>query len=251
MSFACNGDYVHEVTVDGRAFGQAVVNKFYFIYSAAGGGPTGGSSATFLTNFITLYRAQILSRMYIAYSVNRYWLRTIIGAIQVAAGPPAVFRNEYSNTLFDYREGDSVDDVGDLALAGTAAYLPMSNCLRAFKIPATPILRYFNKSYNRFGPFSTADLDLDSVDHDKWLPAFVTSWETGIDTFLSSNVLDLAATNGWDHAIYSTQYFGRVQKPLGFATYTAAINTESGDIKEFVGTQITRRYNPSGQYRGI
>lgn len=252
MSFQPVGKGVLEVTVDARAFGQQLLNTFYYRYNGSELGPVPGSSSIFMSNFIEDFRAIILPQMYAAYTVHRYWLRTIIGIVVSDPGPPNVYRKLYEPTLFDYVDGAGAD-VGAKALAVGDAYLPMANCARVLKKPNNPTLRYFNKNYNRWSPFTSAELDTDSADHDRWTAAFVTAFEGAMDNFVDEVMfsVDPDAGSGWSHCLFSVPYMVYLTPDTpGIVPRDAAVLSESTAVQPFVGMQNSRRYSPTGRYRG-
>lgn len=237
-----------QVTVDGRVSGQQIINTFYYRFAADTGTGTGGSSVTFLTNFIIAYRLSIITNMYDLYSVHRYWVRGINGVAQ-KLGPPVTYEPVFHPDMLDWRAGTSSDQ-GDLTPGAGVGYLPINAVLRVLKAPENPKRRYFNRNYNRFSPFTTSDLDTDVADHDKWKPALITAWNTAFTTFATANILDQAAGNGWDFGIFSPAYWWAVQRPIPKGVWYGFQKVTAPSAEDYVGTQVTRRYSPSGAYRG-
>jgi len=247
--FEPNANYVLEVTVEGMSYTEQFINKFYFRFSDPDSGPTGGSSTTFLSNFATLYQTELLPEMYAAYSVNRYWLREIIDVSEKSPGPPPVYQRVYLDSALDYKEGTGLD-VGGKALAMDTSYLPAGTAARVLKTPTVRRIKYFNKSYNRFGPFTTAEL-VNTVDgHDQWSTTFITDMSAAMTSFLGTAVLDQVAGNGWYHALWSDQFYGIKAKPFVISTGQSAALTTVGKLQKYIGTQATRRFNPTGGFRG-
>lgn len=245
MAYAMTGTNVQQLIVDARVDGAQVVNVYYYRTVD----PVGGNSSVFLDNFIDLYRSTILQVMYEAFQVHRYWIREISDVLMISAGPPSVWRPVFRVDGVDYREGLIVDDQGDLTLGGGQLYLPTHEAIRVAKRPTTYRLGYFKAGANRYAPFINASL---STSHDRWTAPWLTTFQAELDTFNGTPVFGVAppAGNGWNHAVYSPPYHGRVVKPAGGNPRDAAIDVAAYTALTWVGTQVTRRYSPIGQQRG-
>jgi len=245
MAYNMVASNVQQVVVDARVDGAQVVNVYHYRTTDV----VGGNSAIFLDNFIDNYRASLLGAMYSAFQVQRYWVREISDVLMTSAGPPSEWRPVFRVDGVDYREGELVDDQGVLTLAGGALYLPTNVALRVYKRPLQYRLGYYKAGYNRYAPFPQTKLQ---TNHDRWDPAWVTTFDAACNVFSGTPIMsvDPAAGNGWDHAIYSPPYHGRVVKPLGGPPRDAAQIVASYTTRSWIGTQITRRYTPLGQQRG-
>lgn len=248
--FIPQSNHVLQLTVDARVDGQQVLNVFHYKHSSPDTGPTGGSSATFLTNFRTIFRTLIDARLYPAYAIQRYWLRSIYDVAFVNPPAPGSYRPVYHPDMLDFLDGVPGDNNDQGGLAEPAGYLPTYVCLRTLKNPEHRRVGYLSRNYNRFGPFARADLDADPADHDLWSTDLVTAWTTAINTFADAAVLDQVAGNGWDMAVFSAQYHGKVGKPLGASITKAAEKVTSVTVMQYAGTQVSRRYRPRGGFQG-
>lgn len=248
--FIPQSNHVLQVTVDGRVDGQQLLNVFHYKYSSPDTGPTGGASNTFLTNFRTAYRVLMDARMYAAYSVERYWIRSIYDVAVSDAGPPPKYRPLYHPDMLDFLDGVPGDGNDQGGLADPSPYLPTYVSLRVLKNPENRRVGYLSRNYNRFGPFAGADLDADPTDHDLWTPGFVTNWTTAFGTFADAAIFDQVGGNGWDMACFSAQYHGLVGKPLASSITKAAEKVGSITIMQYAGSQISRRYKPRGGFQG-
>ena len=217
MAFVPDSNKVLEVTVEGAAYTEQFINRYYFRFSDPDSGPTGGTSTLFLTNFKTAYTTHVLNVMYDVFSVTRYWVRSIVNASQIVGVTPPKFKPVYTRAEMDWKNG-GVTDVGGETLAVDASYLPAGNALRLLKIPQTKYIGFFNKSYNRYGPFTTSELAVTSALHDRWDSTFATAFQTALDTFHATAILDQAAGNGWYHCVWSLQYYGLISMPGLFNT---------------------------------
>lgn len=249
MAFIPDANQVLEVTVEGSAYTEQFINKYYFVFSDPDSGPTGGTSTTFLNNFKAAFTTHVLNVMYDVYSVTRYWLRSIVNATQIIPSSPARFKPVYAINKLDWKNG-GVTDIGGEALAVDAAYLPAGNALRLLKIPTTKTIGFFNKSYNRYGPFTSAQLQATLAGHDKWDTTFATAFQTALDTFHATAILDQVAGNGWYHCIWSTQYYGLKCLPTLLNTPCGVQRIANTSVEPYVGTQATRRFNPRVGFRG-
>jgi len=236
------------VTVEGRYDNQQIVNYFYYRFANPVAGGTGGNSATFIVNFRASFRANMLSWMYSAYHVRRYWVREIMDVAVADPGPPTRFRNIYNPDGLDYVDGDVALDDGDVALPGGSFYLPAHEALRVFKRPTNSKVGYFKSSYNRFSP--QVDTNLDPVNRERFLPAYLTSIQDDLAAFAIDAILDQAGGNGWQLAVWSAPFFSRVVKPAGGPLWQGSQLVFTYIAAPYVGTQVSRRFSPGGIARG-
>lgn len=248
--FIPTSNHILQVTVDGRHGGQQILNVYHYKYSSPDTGPTGGSSATFLTNFRTAFRAFLSARMYELYTVNRYWLRSIYDVATSVVGPPAKYRPVYHPDMLDVLDGvqSAGNDIG--GLIATGPYCPSHVAMRVLKNPANLRVGYMSRNYNRYGPLDTAILDGDEADHDLWSTTAVTNWTNTLNTFTNLAIFDQVGGNGWDQCVFSASYHGKVGKPLG-STITKAAELATGvTVMQYAGSQVSRRYRPRGGFQG-
>jgi len=245
MAFTLTGTNVLEVTVEGRVDNQTIINILH--YRASDPTDTGGSD-NWLTEFIDAYRL-VMVQMYDAYTVSRYWLRGIDNAALIAAGPPSVWRTMYNVKALDYREG-TILDVGTKTAGVGEEYLPTHEAARVAKITGLKARGYFKAGYNRFCPWTQGELQ---AAHDRWSAAFTTAFNTVLETFRATEIYGQFphVGNGWNLAVWSPAYFGRIIKPDGGDPMEAAFTVDSYVLRPYVGTQTTRRYKPRGGYRGV
>jgi len=234
---------VQQIVIDGRVNNQQIVNIFYLRNStpAAGGD---GSSVTLLSAFRTAFRATIRQQMHDSWTVASYVMTEISDVIQVGATPLRL------KTVFDPEKKEwfpgTAADTGVIALG---VMLPAHEALRAKATPMTTRRGFFRGNGNRFAPFSEAAHD--DTDPEKWTAAVVTAWNTELFNFISSSFSDGGAGGAnWAPAIWSAPYFFKVVKPAGGSLYKGAELIGTFTASAYVGTQVTRRYNASGQFRG-
>lgn len=235
-----------EITVEARVREQLIINKFYYRNSAPAPGPSDGTSDIFLGNFAVAYQTFILPQFYDVYAVSRYWCRQIDDVLFFPAPPPGHWRNSYRPDE-DFLEGTPAD-VGGIASAGLQ-FMPVHEALRVYKRPTTFVRRYFKSTYNRFAPFAENDQgDLP----ERWNVLFRTNRDTAFTNFNSTAIFSTAPPvgNGWFQSVWSPTYYGVVVKPAGGAIEVANPRVFSMLTRPYVGTQVSRRYNPSGGFRG-
>lgn len=244
MSYPLFLNNVQEITVDARTGGQQIIERFHFRSTDPTSEAADGASSTFLGNFRTLYRAQILAFHYEDFTVARYWCRQINEVLITAVGPPSRWRPVYDVQGLDWLEG-GVLDVGALAV-GANKKLPMHEVLRAKKIPAIFTVGYFKAGYTRFGGFTVGDKDANRED---WAAATLASVQTSLDNVWNTNI-SAGGAESWKLAVFSPVYHGRISKPAGQAVSAAARPLQAWTPLVTVGTQITRRFFPNGLIRG-
>jgi len=237
-----------QLVVDARMFSQQIVNVYYFKYSVPGSGLTAGSSTLFLTNFRATYRTNVLPLLVNTLTVSRYWLRSVHDVILKGPVGDQNWEGVYDPTRLDFLDGAG-PDVGGVA-PGATGVLPASNAMRVRKDPTDRRVGYFNRSYNRYAPLNVNELDADVADHDRWTAPTVNAWTLALNVFHQGAVFDQAGGNGWNHAVFSATYHGRVSKPAGLGLVEAASVVASASISPYVGTQVSRRYQPDGSFRG-
>lgn len=248
--FIPQSNHILQVTVDARVDAQQLLNVYHYKFSAPDTGPTGGSSVTFLQNFRTAFRVLLAARMYPAFEVERYWLRSIYDVAVSDPGPPIKYRPVFHPDMLDWLDGTHGvgEDLG--GQVSPSGYLPTYVAMRALKNPENRRVGYLSRNYNRYAPFAQADLDADNADHDRWDAAVVGEWSTSLNTFADAAILDQPAGNGWDQAVFSASYHGKVGKPLGASITKAAEPVTSVTVMTFAGTQVSRRYRPRGGFQG-
>lgn len=247
--FQMQSDYVTEVLVQGHVSGQDVDNYFQYRSEDVPSGPGTDDSVTWLTNFRTVFRSDILAAMYDLYIVRRYWIRQIRDVVLESAGPPAEFKSVRSDEL-DYLDGEA-GDVGALAAGVGNLYLPVNAALRVKKNPQNFWKGYFKSNYNRFAPWTKENLSTATAnDHDIWLAAFITTMNTAFSTFNGRSILGQVGGNGWKMGLWSPNLYGRVFKPVGLTPRQSMQKVATYKANPYIGTQITRRYKPSGAFRG-
>jgi len=254
MSYPFILNRVQEITVDARIENQQIIERYHFRSSDPTSEGADGASSTFLGNFRTLYRAQILSFHYDNFSVARYWCREIDGAQiyrnAIPAVPPRVtptpakWRSTYNTEGIDLLEG-GVLDVGAVAV-GASKMLPAHEALRARKVPIIHRIGYFKAGFTRFAGFSVGDKDA-SPEH--WAAATLATVQTALDNVWNTNI-GAGGVESWKLAIWSPDYFGRVVKTGSGRPSEAAPTLQAWIPLVTVGTQISRRYYPSGLKRG-
>jgi len=245
--FAPKAGTVLQVTVQADVAGQSIVNYFYFKFSNPGPAVTGGDSQTFLNNFRTLYRAEILTFLLDVYFVRRYWVREIIDVVEKVNQRGTRLQNVYNPTGLDYLNGSAADDNGTISPL-TTPLLPLHECVRCYKRPENPRIGFFKSAYNRFAPWLHTNLH--TTQPEQWAAATVTQVQGHLTAFLAESVLDQPAGNGWNHAIWSPVYFFKWIKPLSGQPAAAAERVVQFIASSFVGTQTSRRYSPVGLIEG-
>lgn len=233
-----------EITVDGRIDGQMIVNKYWMMSESPGVGVTDG--ALLALNWIDLYRARILINMYNWFSVFRYTFREISGAILADPGPPPRYRTLYTISGIAVVAGVVGTDVGANPLPGGGTKLPAHEALRVFKTPVERRLKYFKGNYNRYAGFTLSEK---SPTAELWSAAALGAFDVNFAFFNSAHIAgNVTSTVTWRHAVWSPQYFSTLV-PVPQAN-NGALFVQSYRSDIYVGTQTSRRYSPSGQFKG-
>lgn len=243
MPIAITGNGPVEIVVDARLDTQQIVNKFYLKCTTPGA--AGQDMALLLANWVDRYRLTILSFHYTPFSVFRYTMREIVGIRIVGVPPDAHFASLYSVENVVVQPGAGAD-TGATVLAVGEDYLPAHEALRAFKAPEARKLHYFKSNYNRFAGFSTAEKD---PVREIWSNAALTGIDVALGNFNAAAIAsNVAGTITWKNALWSPAYYGSLDpkpQPYGGSLFVSEFKCD-----KYVGTQISRRFSPSGQYKG-
>lgn len=234
MGFAMSRSFPHQVTVHGTSHGQMIINTFGYRAADELGPNIGSDSSVFLSNFITMWRANILPIMYPSYAVYRYWLRSIIGVEAIPNTSPVQYKPEFG-PIQDFIPGHVTSDLGSKALVGE--YLPEFVAMTATRVHGF-IGRRFWQSSIRLSPHSEAD---QGTVPNTFTQARINEVDTAFDAVAATNIEDgLGATNDWVHATLSSTYYGRVL--LGVGSMRPATNVVVAyQINSLVSHQISRR----------
>jgi hypothetical protein len=246
MAYTPNRQKVQHVVVQARANGQEIINNFYLVPSQAGVGGD-GSSVTLLTAFRAAYRL-VLGEFYDVYEVGFYWMREVTDAMLVA-GPPQRWETVYDVNKVEVLAGVlGVNlDEGQQSSVGVQL-LPAHEALRVRKIPTVRRIGYFRSAYNRFCPWVESQI---GDTWEKWNAGFLVSIQVVLTAFNTTNFLDGGTGNAsWDHGVWSATLFGRVIKPAGGPLTSAASAVASYTANPWIGTQVSRRFKPSGLFKG-
>lgn len=244
MAFTLSQSNPIEITVDARINSQVIINTFH--YRSVDATPLAqGDSMVFLLSFRAAFRLMMLTWFYDRYTVAGYWLRQIQSVDPLPAAPRIRYLTDY-----DYKAGE-VQDVGS-DVSGALHFLPVHEALRCRKFPETLKRNYFKACYNRFGGWAEQDAGADG--YEKWNNAFIANANPNLEDFRAETLFgfDPPAGNGWQLACFSPQYLRDVVQtsvPPG-APRNAAIRCSAYIADPFVGTQVSRRYNPGGGFRG-
>jgi hypothetical protein len=121
--------------------------------------------------------------------------------------------------------------------------------MRVRKLPANRRRGYYESNYNRFAPLTEAD-HADAAP-EQWAAGTITAWQTAFTTWLGAVAGDGGAgADAWAAAVFSPEYHIRVSKPAGLPISAAAQLVLQVTASAYVGTQVTRRYSPTGLVRG-
>lgn len=245
MSFAINVLHPVEITVDARMGGQQIINKWWYRCASTPGG--GGDSGFLLANFRDLYRLNVLTLLYSDYQIVQYVCREIESATLSAGAVPNRYRNVYRVDGLDTLAGVTTTDAGQNALGVGELRLPAHEAARVFRRPTARVLRYWRGNYERFTSLTTAEKD---ATREIWKAATVTAWNAALAAFNVTIAANAGGTILWQPVVWSPQYFGAVLKLPGLPILNATASVDTMTLVPYVGTQVSRRYSPSGLAHG-
>lgn len=236
------------VTVNGLINGQKIINRYHYAYYGVLPSPDTDDSTTFLTNFITMYRATILPVAWDDYSVSRYDLVEISGAILTPSVPHRYVTN-IDPSKIDAVFG-TVADKGAIASAGLVK-IPTHECMRLKFNPQTRAPKRFRSNYARLSlGFPIASL---AATAEQWTAGQIAAIGAAFTTMCTTAIFgqSFPAGSGYFPSAWSPPYFVNVV-PVGVGNVRDACRKFlSATVEPFVGTQITRRFFPLGGFRGV
>lgn len=249
MSYFLDARNVQLLTVNGRLSGQVIVNRFWYSYVAGLPNPDPDVSNLFLQSFITAFRAQILASFYQTYTVFSYELKEMNDAVLVSVGPPSKWRPSFNVDKVDTTLGVA-GDVGALA-PGASTLMPAHEAVRVFLKPTARLLGYRKGNYLRISA-GFPDTIKDPADREKITAGAAATFDAAFGGFVATAIHGVAvpAGAGWFPVCMSVPYFGRVVKPAGGDPRQGGSKVISALTNRFIGTQVTRRWNPNGTFRG-
>jgi len=250
MSYQLDGLNLQLVTVNARLAGQQIINRFWYRYVGPQPDPDFEVSSTFLTQFRTAFRAQILASFYSTYTVFSYEVKECIGALAASPGPPIKYRAEFDVNKLDTLLGAG-PDVGALA-PGVGTLCPAHEAMRVKMIPTSRALGYQKGNYIRVSA-GFPDSIKDPANREKWSAAAIATYDAAWGGFVATSIFGNAAPagNGWRPSCFSVPLLGRMSgAPTFWKPYQAATLTLNAANNLFIGTQVTRRWNPDGTFRG-
>lgn len=237
-------DRSQHVTVEAVVNGQQIINTFWLVHSQ-GGGPGDGSSTALLQSFRTAYRL-LMARFYNVYAVFSYTMKEVEDVLNTTFPPERPYWVPvYNVRALEILPGEALD-AGQLPTVGVDL-LPAHEALRVKKIPTHPRVGYFKAAYNRFCPFNEGDY---GEVWEKWNAGFLNTIQTALTTFNATQFQDAGTSPVWRHGIFSAKLHGAVGKPAGLNIYQAATWVNEYKANGWVGTQISRRFRPSGKFQG-
>jgi len=242
--------HVQEIRVDARVHNQQVVTIFH-LKSTDYTATSDGNSATLLNAFRGAYLAW-LGIMSDSYEVYAYVMTEIVGT--VFRGPvdkPHIYVKYKPN-----KREVLLGIAGDVGQVPTVAMLPMHECMRIFKRPASLARGYFAGNAWRVCPFLEGDHS--DTQSEQWNQALLDAWNPVLANFVTTNLSDGGVTlpNTWKNAVWSAAYFQNVIRggtdgtpPAGDAeghSHRAAQILAGAVVSPYVGTQVSRRFSPGG-----
>lgn len=245
--YLLNAARVQLVTVTGTINGQRIVNRFHYAYFGVLPSPDVDDSATFLTNFRLMWRANVIPVAWDDYSVVAYGLAEIESA-HATPTPPIRYVTVMDPSKIDLLLG-TVADKGTIASAG-ATKIPTHEAMRLRWNPGTRAPKRFRANYSRLSlGFATTTL---AATPEQWSAGSITTYSGAFSTMATTAVFGqpFPASTGYFPSAWSPPYYANVL-PLGANARDAARQFVSATVEPFVGTQITRRFFPLGGFRGI
>lgn len=241
---------VQHIIVEENCRGQQMIGNWYLVYeSPIAAAP--GDSASLIASFRTAYRTHILVNRHSSVRVVRYTMIEVSGSSLFT--PPAGsckklrYITNYDPSKKEVLEGDAVLDVGAVAPLNE---LPLHTCIRILKKAVVLRRGFFEGSYHRLSPLSEADHS-DTVP-EEWTEAALTAYTTMFGSMNTATYSDAGPLpNRWYPAIWSAGYHWTVVTPGGAGGMVANAATRlSYQVMRTVGTQVTRRYTPTGFLEG-
>ncbi len=250
MSYQLDGLNMQLVTVNGRLAGQQIINRFWYRYVGPQPDPDFEVSSVFLTQFRTAFRAQILASYYSTYTVLSYEVKECDGVLITSPGPPAKYRAQFDVNKLDLLLGAG-PDVGALA-PGAGTLCPAHEALRIKLLPTSRALGYQKGNYLRVAA-GFPDTLKDPADREKWTAGTVTTYSGAFGGFVATAISGVAvpAGSGWKPSCFSVPLLGRMSgAPAFWKPYQAATLAINAAANLYIGTQTTRRWTPTGTFRG-
>lgn len=249
MGYFLDSHRAQLLTVNGRLAGQEIITRFWYAYIGGFPNPDVPESTFFLQEFRTAFRAQILASFYSTYTVASYEIKEMTDALMVAPGPPSKWRPIFDVNKLDLLVGAGAD-VGALG-AGAGTLCPAHEALRIFQKPTTRRLGFFKGNYWRISA-GFPDTLKDPANREKWLAGTTATYDVSWGGFVATAIFGQAAPvgTGFFPCCMSVPYFGRVVKPAGGDVRDAASKILGIATSGYIGTQTTRRFQPSGLFRG-
>lgn len=245
--YLLNAARVQLVTVQGIINGQRIVNRFHYAYFGVLPSPDIDDSLTFLTNFRTMYRANILPVAWDDYAVFSYSLAEIVSA-HATPTPPIRYVTVMDPSKIDLLLG-VVADKGTIASAG-ATKVPTHEAMRLRWNPGTRAPKRFRANYSRLAlGFATTTLGATA---EQWTAGTIATYGGAFSTMATTAIFGqgFPASSGYFPSAWSPPYYANVL-PLGSNSRDACRQFVSATVEPFIGTQITRRFFPLGGFRGI
>ena len=244
MAYVPNRLKVQHIVVQAIVNGQEIINNFYVVNTQPVAA-SDGNSLTLLTAWRAAYRL-LLGQFFDVYDVATYWMREVSDAVLVA-GPPPRWETVYDVNKVEVLTGVPTLDEGQV-VSLNVQLLPAHEALRVRKIPDVRRIGYFRAAYNRFCPWAESQ---QGDRWERWNIQFLADIQPAMTIFNDSVLVDGGTgSTSWRAAVWSATLFGRVVKPAGGPIHSAASTVAAYLVNSYVGTQVSRRFKPSGIFQG-
>jgi len=251
MSYAPRRDQVQEVTINKLCHNQLMIEKHHYKYGTMLTSSP-GSSATFLSNFITQYRTNILAFTCNTVKVTSYVMKEINGCKVVIPDPTKPSRRRFVTT-YDPAKKERIYGTGDVNDSGTIAKggeLPLHEAVGVFKRPEVLRVGYHEGNYTRFAPWGSTDHSAAAAE--EWTQALIDSINPLCEAMRAAVIQDVIAPElGWRFATWSPGYWADVWSDTNPQnSWGAAEVVGNWFCTRYVRTQVSRRYSTAGMIEG-
>lgn len=249
MAYLIDGTRVQRVTVEAVINGQKIIDRYHLAYFGVPPDPSASDSGHLLASFQTAYRTSIIPVAWDDYSVFRYKIEEISDVLK-----PDPTKKKY-RVVADASKFDQIfggpGDVGTIASAGLTK-IPTHEVLRLLLTPSARVPKRFRGNY-LFLSIGQPTSSL-STTPEKWATSFITAQQTAWNAFVGTAMFGVSPTagSGYKVCLFSAPYYFEVVKsnPV-HQVWDASRFITSTTPEPFIGSRASRRFKPTGGFRGI